>query len=87
LPGTNQVQSISECSPKISTTVASVSSPIRSGSNGSPRSRRRSPVARAAAQHPRDRREQREPEPDQPEVGQRLDRVAVRVAHDEPVGR
>ena len=49
LPGTNQVQSISECSAKITTSVASVSSPIRSGPNGSPRSPRRRPVARAAA--------------------------------------
>ena len=47
---------------------------------------RRSPVARAAAHIHAIAAEQREPEPDQPEVGQRLDRVAVRVAHGEPVG-
>ena len=49
LAGTNHVQSRAECTPKTITTTASVSIPTRSASYGSPRSRRRMPVARAAA--------------------------------------
>ena len=79
LPGTNHVQSISEWNANTSTTVAIVSSPIRSGSYGSPRSRRRSPVARDRRHDPRERAEQRHAEPDQPEVGERLHAVAVGV--------
>ena len=50
LAGTNQVQSTAELTPNTSAIATSVAMPTRSASHGSPRSRRRSPAARAAAQ-------------------------------------
>ena len=53
---------------------------MRSAAKGSPRSRRRSPVARAAATSQATSASEREREPDQAEVGEHLHGVAVRVA-------
>ena len=62
--------------------AAIVHSPTRSASNGRPRSRRRIPSARSAASSHASR-QQRQPEADPAEVGERLHDVAVRVADDQ----
>jgi hypothetical protein len=49
LPGTNQVQSMSEWTPKTMTTAHIVSSPMRSGPNTDRRSPCHGPVVRTAA--------------------------------------
>ena len=80
LPGTNHVQSIAECTPKTITTTASVAMPTRSASQGSPRSRRRRPIARAAAASQATAASSETAQPDPAEVGERLHDVAVGVA-------
>ena len=84
--GTNQVQSINEWTPKIRTIEAIVIIPMRSGSNGRPRSRRRTPVTRNAATAQPTVATSESAEADQAEVGERLHRVAVGVPDGELVG-
>ena len=86
LPGTNQVQSTKECTPKTTQMASSVAMPTRSGVHGARRARadQARPCAPAAASHAASSASEAS-QPDQPEVGQRLHDVAVGVAHVERV--